>query len=732
MKTIVKAALKVAKKYPVFPTNDKMPCWSNKDLGVGKGDGGYKIATQDPDKIEELFSHTRAIEIAVPMGAMSGLMCIDVDLYKMPELQQWVTDNWEHLKDTLTHTTRSGGLHFFFLHPGDTIRFPATLRPGVDIKAVGTGYVCWPGTKGYAVEYNKKPREFPMDLLKQAMLEKGGTGSVRLGSSFNDATDDDLIEQIQDASDLYPALRSLSYRLPSRRMDNGYRLTEPEMVTILENLMDTSVASDPAHERYDDWVDRRSKIAHLVETAVAKERGGVALTDDDIELMTQGESFIKTQEILAANIRPIGPQRETTAQDIRERVAAQRTADKSESANDSSDELIVVNAKQLHERTIEPIKWIVPGMIPEGGTVSLAGMSNVGKTRWLASLLAGLSVGDTERVGLPPSEGKTVSLWIANEEHADDICRRLKAVHLQHGDKDSADIAIRGKADGTLRLVALNEAGNPEIDEDNVAKIVRWIEDTGARLLIFDPYVTLSDALDENSATSASMLTKAFLLIIAETGVAIMHAHHTPKGGRAEDKDWVRGDASAWRGSGAIYSALDCGFTLANWMPSNKEKRKEWKQKFIEEKLGRFVVLDTGKIREGEPLEPVIYELVGQEMAKGEGRDIGVCHLTHQANAENAMLYSSADVIAASELGSAMIKKVGYGRHTSMAQVGRQMEGHPMMPDLSQSRGKPDLYALFEETVSCTGGYVTMIKGESKNKKVTWAIQIDEKGVENG
>ena len=48
MKPIVKAALAVAKKYPVFPTIKKMPCWSNSELGVGKGEGGYKIATQDP------------------------------------------------------------------------------------------------------------------------------------------------------------------------------------------------------------------------------------------------------------------------------------------------------------------------------------------------------------------------------------------------------------------------------------------------------------------------------------------------------------------------------------------------------------------------------------------------------------------------------------------------------------------------------------------------------------
>lgn len=146
---LVEAALAVAKHYPVFPTNDKMPCWSNNELGVPKGEGGFKVATQDPDRVVELFSHRRATEIAVPMGAMSGLLCVDVDSHKSLEAAQWLRENWVFLKNTLIHKTRSGGFHFIFQHPGDNIRFPSTLCSGVDLKAGGNGYICWPGTKGY-------------------------------------------------------------------------------------------------------------------------------------------------------------------------------------------------------------------------------------------------------------------------------------------------------------------------------------------------------------------------------------------------------------------------------------------------------------------------------------------------------------------------------------------------------------------------------------------------------
>ena len=67
------------------------------------------------------------------------------------------------------------------------------------------------------------------------------------------------------------------------------------------------------------------------------------------------------------------------------------------------------------------------------------------KTRWLAALAVSLSVGNTKRMGLPQIDTAHPTLWIANEERADDIKRRLKAVMLQHNDKKSADIVVRGK-----------------------------------------------------------------------------------------------------------------------------------------------------------------------------------------------------------------------------------------------------------------------------------------------
>jgi hypothetical protein len=287
-----------------------------------------------------------------------------------------------------------------------------------------------------------------------------------------------------------------------------------------------------------------------------------------------------------------------------------------------------------------------------------------------------------------------------------------------------------------LRLVAMNEAGILEIDEDNVAEVVAEIRAAEAEMVVFDPYVTLSDAADENSSASAAMLTKAFLLITSMTGAALMHAHHTPKD-RSKDYDWVRGDASAWRGSGAIYSALDCGYTLSNWMPTNGEQKKQWKQQYLNANLSRFIVLDTGKIREGKALEPVVMELVPQEMGEGEGDPIGVCRLADEAQAANALLDEAIDTIAASALASEMAKRLGEGEHKVLSTIHKSMNGVDLWPNGARLQSR-DLERLCggvftQRWVCAEGGYSVMfVSRGGKGTAANWSIVIrtDEPEVE--
>ncbi len=58
------------------------------------------------------------------------------------------------------------------------------------------------------------------------------------------------------------------------------------------------------------------------------------------------------------------------------------------------------------------------------------------------------------------------TLWVGNEERAENIKRRIKAAALQHGDdpQHTGVIVVRKMDADMMRLVAINVIGQPEID----------------------------------------------------------------------------------------------------------------------------------------------------------------------------------------------------------------------------------------------------------------------------
>lgn len=693
--SIVETALEVAARgLPVFPTIDKKPCWSNDELKVPKGQGGYKIATTDPDRVRELFSHRRAKEIAVPMGEMSGLLCIDVDLHKadpgLPEGRK-VAELEDALLEcgTLVHRTRSGGLHFIFRHdPG--IKWPATLMEHVDVKASGNGYICWPGTPGYEVINAAEPQAFPIAILQAAMRAKGGTGNVTALSSWNDKSNAELAREIETAQQLYPALRSLSFRLATETM-NGHPMSPEQQTALLRQIMDASEAASPGHPRHDDWQDRYGKIEELVASANRKQKDPLSgWSQAEIDAMQQGEAFIDTQEVLAAAARKsMDHVRTPTEADI-----------KAEEITPNDGEFEDIDPAALPDERLDPPGWLIEQAFTIPGVCSVAGPSNIGKTRFMATLAMLGATGDLDLIGLPET-GPFSTLWVANEEHAVDIKRRCKAAQLFYGTAGSGEIVrVRGKARGSLRLVGKVQ-DRLEIDKKAVAKLVREIEDCGAKLLILDPFITLSTGMEENSADDTDLLYEAFNLIANLTGCCVVHVHHS---GKTESKtgqnlDWLRGSSEAWRGSSAIYSSLDCGWTLANWMPREAEQRKKWKEQLQEHRLDRWIVFDPGKIREGRGLLPLVFELVPFNMP--EGYEIGVCRKASKEEALNVIAANEGDALWATRLGEAMVQHLGEGRHT-IAQVHKAMKAEE--PDIwtsaSRLQQRDPLWSQLEQNFS--------------------------------
>lgn len=715
MTVTITDALRVAEKYPVFPTTGKKPSWSNAELALPKGMGGYKIATQVKKRVRELFRHPRATEIAVPMGEMSGLMCIDVDLYKHPELQEWLDENPEWFK-TRTHSTRSGGLHFIYRHPGDTVKFPATLRPGVDVKAVGNGYICFPPTEGYEEVGFLEVMPFPMNMLQEAMIEKGGTGSTSVSGQGDSESDAVLIGRIQDASDLYPALRALSYRLPT----HSTRPDEAEQVSTLEKIMNTSQAANPGHDRHDDWLDRFGKIGDLVESANRKHNEPLMSEEAlALGLASMGDSILDMGRMIASTSREVGPLRQPTAEEIE--------ADISDVDAVPRPGLVIVTGQSLEAEIIPPIRWVVPRVIPVANVISIAGTSNVGKTRWLVEVVMSLASGDTGRMGLPQMGEACPVLMYASEENSRDITRRLKAANRSHGAGETLPVAIRGKEQDSIKLVVINEVGQPEINRKQIAEIVLDARSINAGAISFDPYVALSLAMDENSAPSATMIADALKLIVRLTGCAIIFLHHTPKGAKGDALDWYRASIDAWRGSGAIASNLDAGFTLSPWFPTNKEQQKLWRTHYRSANLKRFVVLACAKMREALDPDPVVYEMVSQEMADGEGDAIGVMRISSDAACIQALNDLATEQLTGGALAQAIGDTLGEGEYTSMNKLANRLRnvtvwGH--QSDKMSTVAQQQLVDMFS-TPTRGGDYIVHLTGERKaNGKTSWTLSV--------
>jgi hypothetical protein len=149
--TPLDAAMRYAGKlgWPVFPRNGRVP-WTKH---------GWKDASREPGQITEWWRQHPEALIAMPTGAVSGVIVLDID-------RKNGKDGFDTLEaigksvmpeTPLTHTP-SGGVHVYFaVRPGVEIRFQPAWRVGLDILGDG-GSVALP-TPGW--DYRWDPHLHP-------------------------------------------------------------------------------------------------------------------------------------------------------------------------------------------------------------------------------------------------------------------------------------------------------------------------------------------------------------------------------------------------------------------------------------------------------------------------------------------------------------------------------------------------------------------------------------------
>jgi len=173
----VRAALRVALQYPVFPCDGV-----TKEPLVKRG---FYAATQDAAQIAKWWQSYPQALIGVPTGPASGLLAIDCD----PKSGDWYARHKDRLGEYRLHQTRRGK-HLLYQHVEGVGNSTSRVSEGVDVRGEG-GYVIWWAAHGG--EAFGTPGNAPEWLLKRVK-----SSSARKSNGANGHDTSGVFEDVPD------------------------------------------------------------------------------------------------------------------------------------------------------------------------------------------------------------------------------------------------------------------------------------------------------------------------------------------------------------------------------------------------------------------------------------------------------------------------------------------------------------------------------------------------------
>lgn len=178
-----------------------------------------------------------------------------------------------------------------------------------------------------------------------------------------------------------------------------------------------------------------------------------------------------------------------------------------------------LSAMELMEKVFEPIKWCVPGLIPDG-LIMLAGKPKVGKS-WLAlHLCHAVAFGGYAFGSIDVPRGKALYYGLEDSERR--LKERLKAI--------SCELPV---PDGLYLSTKLSR-----LDDGGLDEISTWLDDNAdARLVVIDtlarvkPKARRSNDAYENDTEIMSGLQE----LAMRYGITVLVVHHMRKNTRDSD-----------------------------------------------------------------------------------------------------------------------------------------------------------------------------------------------------
>ena len=598
--------------------------------------GWRELATREP--VERSFRG--ATYVGVPAGLGNDLIVFDLDYYKRDAdgvPQPASNEVWDRLADfeeELTaaypgcvriHKTQSGGVHLIMRYP-EGAKIARNPMPNMEVIMEGFQFI-WPTEgSGYTVEEDVPLEDLASPGAEFLMVRYKAAGMSTGAGLMTSEKAHEVMMTDGGIGTRHDALLRVTQDLVAELEDDHLRaMTDAQIGELIEQhlqkLYGPFLSTDRAAQLFEIRSERDGTLSggELGNALKGPLKNRRAMTGDRLAALGAAQ-LAKSPPLIMA----VAPEREE--------AAAER---KAEAAIEEVGEFLKIDIEELKTRELDDIDWIVDSLIPAGNLISITGPSGAGKTRFVAALVAALSSGRTDLIGLPRAMRKITTLWCANEELGEDVERRVKAAALLNGLSGDLKLLVRGKENGQFKLAADGSANTPATDH-----LIKAIKERGVELVVFDPFVTLG-VLEENDASSVDTVISEMHRISIESGAAVMFIHHTPKDRSAPD-DELRGNSGAWRGSGAIYSSLDMGLTLMPYLPpachaakDGKANRAALKRAQAAKQVAKYIVLDPTKERESEPLTPVYFRLDGVQVKQG-GRPVGAITPVLESSARQA------------------------------------------------------------------------------------------------
>jgi hypothetical protein len=241
------------------------------------------------------------------------------------------------------------------------------------------------------------------------------------------------------------------------------------------------------------------------------------------------------------------------------------------------------NSNTIMETEFEPLRWTVPGYVPEGLSI-LAGRQKLGKT-WLAiDFSVAVALGGSAMGGIPCTQGDVPYIDLENGERR--IKRRLETL-FQDDERNRPDLS-------RLRW----STAPPDLGSDFVEACELWRQSVPTpTLIVVDVLQRIKPAgnMARNSYENDYAILADLQQWAMESGVSVLLLHHTRKSGADDPLEALSGSngLSACADSTLVLDRTSAGITL--YVRGRDVDEKETALRFDN---GRWTILgEAGEIR---------------------------------------------------------------------------------------------------------------------------------------